>query len=114
MIGRPDIPLSALRTNASRQSASAHNTANLQTDGFGKQRVTSEELKTGGVRGRLDTVELSDEGRKAAEEASGAQNNVEIAEESVEQIEARHATSTNAGVIRTMDRIAQSLLDLFR
>jgi flagellar basal-body rod protein FlgC len=108
---RLDIPLSGLQAARRRQAASAQNTANLQTDGYERQRTVASEAPQGGVRTRVDTVALSDEARTAAAQLEGAQNNVEPVEEAVAQGEARSATAANARVVRTTDRMTGWLLD---
>ena len=52
-----DVSSAGVRAAQQRAAASAHNTANLQTDAFERQQISSRESPTGGVRARLDTVE---------------------------------------------------------
>ena len=106
-----DIPLSGMRANQQRQAASAHNTANLSTDTFERQRISAQERRAGGVQTRLDTVELSPEARRIARSAEGAQNNVDSAAEATEQIEAREGFKSNARTLQTQDRMLKSMLD---
>ena len=93
-------------------ATSAHNTANLQTDSFGRQRISSQERPTGGVQTRLDSVELSAQAQQAAEEVEGAQNNVDTATEAVEQISAQHANQSNVKAQQAQDRLTRTLLDV--
>ncbi len=108
-----DVPLSSMRAHQRRLAVSAHNTANLQTDAFERQRITARERPTGGVQTHLDTVELSPEARQLARTVGGAQNNVDLAAETVERIASREGFKSNARTLRTQDRLMVSLLDLF-
>ena len=108
-----DIPLSGMRAHQQRLAASAHNTANLHTDAFKRQRIIAQERSAGGVQTRLDTVELSPEARRAAQTVDGVQNNVDTAAEAVERIAAREGFRSNAQALLAQDRLMKSLLDLF-
>lgn len=105
------IAQSGLNANSVKQSASAHNVANLGTDGFSKQRSTHTEQKTGGVSTQVDTVTLSPQGKALSEQVDGSQNNVDLADEMVTQIEARENFKSNARVVRTQDDMQKTLLD---
>ena len=108
-----EIPLSGLRANQRRMNTSAHNVANVSTDEFSRHRVSAQERPSGEVDTRSDVVELSEQGKEIARAVKGPQNNVDLASEAVEQIEAREAFKSNARTLRTQDRLMQSLLDIF-
>ena len=107
-----DVSTSGIRAAHQRMAASAHNTANLQTDAFERQRVSSQERPAGGVQTRLDSVELSAQAQQAAKEVEGAQNNADTASETVERISARHANRSNVEALRAQDRSTRTLLDV--
>ena len=110
---RTDIPLSGMRAGQQRLDAAAHNTANLQTDAFERQRITAWEAPAGGVQTRVDTVELSAGDRRIARTVGGPQNNVDPAGEMVESIASRSAFRANARSANVHDRLMASLLDVF-
>ncbi len=107
------IALSGLKAQQMHLNASAHNTANVNTDGFSRQRVRSSERRTGGVQSSVDTVELSPAAQQAAAFLQGPQNNVDFGAETVERLESAAAFSANTRTLRTQDRLHASLLDLF-
>ena len=106
-----EISRSGLIAAQTRVNASAHNTANTSTDKFNKQHVTQSERATGGTDANIDTVELSAEALKRAEETPGDQNNVDQVEDTVERIESEHSFKRNVKAIRTQDEMDQTLLD---
>lgn len=106
-----EISRSGLIAAQTRVNASARNTANVSTDKFNKQRVTQNERPNGGANARVDTVELSDEAIKRAEEMEGAQNNVNQVDETVERIESEHSFKRNVKAIQTQDQMDKTLLD---
>lgn len=95
-----------------RQAVAAHNTANLTTDGISRQRLSSRERAGGGVDSRVDTVDLTDEGRNIAQTVDGAQNNVDASSEAVNQITARSQQAQNARTLRTQDEMLGTALDM--
>ena len=108
-----NIPRSGLVAAERRQAASAHNTANLNTDGVSRQRVSSQARPTGsGVDTTVDTVELSDAGREIAQTVEGPQNNIDAASETVSQITARNQFTSNARALRTQDDMLGTALDI--
>ena len=107
-----DVSASGIRAAQQRSAASAHNTANQQTDAFERQRISARERQTGGVRTRLDTVELSAEALQAARELEGAQNNVDAVSEAVERISARRSNQSNVESQRAQDQLTRTLLNV--
>lgn len=106
-----NISKSGLNANVVRQATSAHNTANANTDAFAKQRVSQQTSASGGTATRVDTVSLSEEAKSIAQEVEGAQNNVDVAEEAVNQIQSRQNFKQNVAVVRTQDEMTKTLLD---
>ena len=106
------IPQSGLRASEAKISTSAHNTANLSTDGFSRQRVAQSEMPAGsGTQSRVDTVDLSPEALDLAQRLPASQNNVQVVAETVNRISALRAFETNVKVIQAQNRLSQSLLD---
>jgi flagellar hook protein FlgE len=106
-----NISRSGLNANSVRQTVSAHNVANTNTDTFAKQNTSQQALASGGTSTRVDTVTLSTEAKAIAREINGAQNNVDVAEETVSQIQSRENFKQNAAVVRTQDEMQKTLLD---
>ena len=115
---------SGLLAEQRRMDVSAHNVANVSTDGFQGQGVTAQERRSGGVDVRVDTVAVSVEARQAQADAEGVQgevqtegavtqpqNDVNVVDETVNQITAKAAFQANAKVVGTQDETTGSLLD---
>ncbi len=104
--------ISGIRAANDMLGVSAHNTANINTDGFKKQHVNLRDDHVGGVI--VDITESTEKGslyrnkRGDMVEAS----NVDYTEEVVAQINARHLLSANAAVIKRTDEARESLLDI--
>ncbi len=104
--------VSAIKAAVKTYEVSAHNTANVNTDGFKKDSARISQ-------GEYGVVVSIEKGRKIEEEHKGPDSrdikpsDVNLAEESVEQISAKHMISYNAAVIKTADEMTGSLLDVF-
>ena len=104
--------VSGIRAAIDMLSVSAHNTANINTDGYKKQRVNLRENHDGGVI--VDITESTERGslyknkRGDIVEAS----NVNDVEEVVTQINARHLLSANTAAIKRIDEAQESLMDI--
>ena len=106
------ISLSGLRASQTRLSTSAHNTANLSTDGFRRHRTVQSEASPGqGTRTRVDIVDLSAKALERAESLPGAQNNVRIVSETVARISAQRAFEAGVRTIRAQYSTLQTLID---
>ena len=105
------ISLKGMRAAERKLEASAHNTANVSTDGFERQRVQSREHAC--VETQNDTVELTDNAKLLAEQANGPQNKVDQVSETVERISSSAQFTSNARTMRLHDRLLKSLLDIF-
>ncbi|SFE06562.1 flagellar basal body protein [Paracidovorax konjaci] len=91
------IASSGLRAAQLQLDTSAHNVANLNTEGFRRQTVEQEAVPDqGGVEARA--------GRAAAAGAS-------LEEDAVSQMSATYAFSANLQMVKTEDRMLGSLLD---
>jgi flagellar basal-body rod protein FlgC len=107
-----NIPRSGMLAAQRRQSVSAHNTANLNTDGVSSQRLLSQEGPGGGVHTQVDTVQLSNEALDLSQSLEGVQNNVDPTSEAVNQITARNQLTQNARTLHTQDRMLGAALDI--
>lgn len=93
------IASSGMQAAQQRLQASAHNVANVQTEGFTRLEVVQQSRsETGGVDAAT---------RRAA---SGG---VSLESEMVDQLSARNAFVANATVFRTADRMAGALLNVY-
>ncbi|MSS72898.1 MAG: hypothetical protein EXS64_15610 [Candidatus Latescibacteria bacterium] len=108
---------SGLQAGQRRLDVSAHNVANVNTDGFQKQVATAQERPSGGVDVQVDNVEVSEEAQRALEEAkteglvSQPENGVSVVDETVNQIAAKTAFQANAKVLKAQDKTVGTLLD---
>ena len=92
----PSIALSGMQAAQTALQASAHNVANMQTEGFHRQQTVQNERPGGGVDAEL---------RRAAQVGSAPETDV------VEQLQAKNAFLANLAVFRTTNRLAGVLLD---
>ena len=90
------IALSGMQAAQAGLQASAHNIANLQTEGFHRQEVVLTERAGGGVDTDL---------RRSVQEGSALESDV------VAQLQAKNAFLANLAVFRRADRMAGTLLD---
>lgn len=90
------IALSGLNAAQTRMGTSAHNTANLATEGFKRQ----ETLQTADSSGGVSTT---------VREANTAGNVLE--QDVVTQLQAKHSFIANLAVFKTQDKMAGALLD---
>lgn len=104
--------VSGIRAAIDMLGISAHNTANINTDGYKKQRVNLRDDHNSGVI--VDITESTETGslyknkRGDMVEAS----NVNYAEEVVMQINARHLLSANIAAIKRTDEAQEYLMDI--
>ena len=108
---------SGLQAEQRRMDVSAHNAANVNTDGFQKQVATAQARPSGGVDVQVDRVEVSEEGQRALEEAKAEglitqpENDVNVVDETVNQISAKAVFQANAKALKAQDRTIGALLD---
>lgn len=91
------ISLSGLNAAQSSLDVSAHNIANLATDGFHRQRTIQTSAAAGGV---ATTVVRASEPGNAPET------------DMVDMLQAKGSFAANLAVFRTSDRMMGSLLDI--
>jgi flagellar basal-body rod protein FlgC len=99
---------SALRAYAVTMNVSAHNVANINTEGYSSQRASLSEARGGGVK--VDSVHNPAEPRQDAY-VSGI-NNVHYAKEAVEQIVSLRAFQANAASVRSADEMLGTLINM--
>jgi len=91
---------------------SAHNIANVNTNGFKKQTSTLHEGENGGV---THTVGKSTDPGTLFQDGSGnmvESSNVDISEEIVSQIGAKHYLTANLNALKVANDVQKSLLDI--
>jgi flagellar basal-body rod protein FlgC len=114
MISAINSSLSALAAFAKRQESVAANTANVNTDGFKKTRVTLESAVAGTVRPQVSRVDtpgplVYEQGPAGYEMVEKA--NVEIAEEIPQAMLNSRFYQANLKMMRVADEMVGSLLD---
>ena len=104
--------VSGIQTALHMLSVSAHNVANMNTDGFKKQRPSQSEDNH--VRVTVNITE-GDEPFPIYQHTNGAiaeTSNVDINEEILRQISAKHLFSANAVALKTSVETQKGLLDI--
>ncbi len=115
MMSAIDTALSGMAAFTKKIEVTAHNVANVNTDGFHKSRTEFVELKTGGV---LPVVQKDDSAGPAVLKDTGygaAQvelSNVDLGEEAVSQIIAQRGFEANLSTLKTADDMLGSILDI--
>lgn len=116
MISGISAGLSALNAIQTRNQSTANNTANVNSDGYKKTRVTMVEGEVqGGVSVNIRKVETP--GPLVYEPTAGGEtlvekSNVELTEELPTMLLDRRALQANIKTIRAQDEMLGSLLDI--
>ena len=108
--GIMSIAHSGMRASTLRLQSSAHNVANLNTDGFDPLRVVQQDRANGGVSATVETVNTQNPTIQRGSdivETSGT----DLGEEMVEQLVAQRSHEANIATLRTADEILGALLD---
>ncbi len=105
--------LSGLKAAEKRMQASAHNTANVNTDGFKKKVVKNSSVPGGGVESSVSVndshgIPVRDPGTGEIKEGS----NVDLAEETVNRISASGTAKANTNSIKARDEMLGNILDI--
>lgn len=115
MIGAIQSALSGLTAFSTQVAVTAHNLANVNTDGFKKSRTEMAAVESGGVRSAIQKDEtagptiLNNTGYGPAQlELS----NVDLAEEAVNQIIGQRGFEANLQSIKTSDEMLGTILDI--
>jgi flagellar hook protein FlgE len=91
------ISLSGMNAAQIQLNASAHNIANLNTEGFSRQEVSLTAQHDGGVSASVGTA---------------SQPGASLETDVVSQLQAKNAFLANLAVFKTQDRMAGTLLSL--
>jgi len=115
MIGAIQSALSGLTAFSTQVTVTAHNVANVATDGFKKSRTELTAVESGGVRSAIQKDEtagpmiLNNTGYGPAQlELS----NVDLAEEAVNQIIGQRGFEANIQTVKTADEMLGTILDI--
>jgi flagellar basal-body rod protein FlgC len=115
MISPLNSAISALQAHVKKLGVTAHNIANVNTEGYKKYRATMEEDALGGVRvdiRRVETpghpYEILEEGQPVTQETS----NVDLTQEIPDLMIARRGYEANIKTIQAEEKILGSLLDI--
>jgi flagellar hook protein FlgE len=114
MISALNNTVSALRAFVTKLGVTSDNIANVNTDGFKKNRATLHEDQNGGVRVEISRVESP--GFRYEEIQNGEllekeTSNVDLAEEIPDLMITQRAYQANLKTIETQDAMLGSLLD---
>jgi len=115
MISAIHTALSGLMAFGKQIEVVAHNVANLNTDGFKRSKTEFVEVPTGGV---LPVVEKDNSAGPtvlrdtASSPAMVELSNVDLGEETVQQILAQRSFEANLHTLKTGDALLGSILDL--
>lgn len=90
---------------------SAHNTANMDTDGFKRQTIKLDEGTEGGVVVTLGEDKTSG-GLYQSNGKFVESSNVNYADEAVSQMSAKHFLSANIAAFKTAEEMEKSLIDI--
>ncbi len=115
MISGIGAPLSALQAFGKKLETSAKNTANLDTDGYKKERVSLREGQNGAVETSVQKIdepgpklpEITAQGMTLVEKS-----NVDLAQEVTNQILAKRGYEANLATIKTYDELLGSVMDI--
>jgi flagellar hook protein FlgE len=96
--------VSGMQAAIVQQSVSAHDVANINTDGFGQYTAHQTDMKPAGTR-------VSNISRQP--NSADNPSTTELATEAVEQKESLNNLKANSAVIKVQDRMMGALLDIF-
>ena len=117
MIGAIHSALSGLTAFSRQIEVTAHNVANISTDGFKKSQVELVSVETGGA---LPVVRRDDSAGPTVLRDSGygptlvELSNVDLGEEAVNQILAQRGFEANLHTLRTSDDLLGTILGMKR
>ena len=107
--------ITALQAHVKKLGVTAHNIANVNSEGYKKYRATMEEDSLGGVRvdiGRVNSpghpYEVFENGQSVVKETS----NVDLTEEIPNLMIAQRGYEANLKTIQTQEKVLGSLLDI--
>lgn len=115
MIGAIQSALSGLTAFSTQVAVTAHNVANVNTDGFKKSRTELIAVESGGVRSAIQKDETAGPtilNNTGYGPALLELSNVDLAEEAVNQILGQRGFEANIQTIRTADEMLGTILDI--
>ncbi len=104
--------ISGIRAATDMLSVSAHNTANINTDGYKKQRVNLREDRERGVIAEVTESTGAGSLYTNTEGNTVETSNVNYIDEVVTQINAKHFLSANAAAIKYTAEAQKSIIDI--
>ncbi|MBI5903524.1 MAG: hypothetical protein HZB84_08600 [Deltaproteobacteria bacterium] len=113
MVPSVSSSVSAIKAAFTMMEASANNTANADTAGYKKDKVSLNEGKGVGV---VAKVEKSNEPGQKIKDSYGnvaEASNVNYTEEAATQIQAKNMAALNVAVLKTQDEMEKNLIDIF-
>ncbi len=113
MISAMNSALSGISAGLKRQDVSAHNIANLSTEGFEKNTVIQSEGSTGGVVVHIEKSNTPGPEFPSPDGRSVKGSNVNLAEELVNQSLAALTFSASLAALKATQQSEESLIDLF-
>ncbi len=99
------ITSSAFTTTAIRHAVTAHDVANINTDGFSESSVVQSDLSTGGV----EVAAI----RKNQNINPHGYSNTDFVTEAGEMVSNKNVYGANAKVFKVQDKMVGELLDIF-
>lgn len=114
MIAGMGSALSAIQAGVKILSGGAHNTANVQSEGFKRTRVLPVESADGGITVALDKDSASRPAFFSNEDPSGLRevSNVDLGEEIISNLQAVHLIEANIASFKIQNKSLGSLLDI--
>ncbi|MDR2401409.1 MAG: flagellar basal body protein [Deferribacteraceae bacterium] len=109
MLNAVNSASSALRAYTEVINTTAHNVANINTEGYTPQRVHLSEARGGGVKATAESIRNPAEVRQDA--YISEKNSVNYAAEAANQITSLRSFQANTGVIRTADEMLGTLIN---
>lgn len=115
MISGLGAPISALQAFGKKLETSAKNTANIDTDGYKRERVNITQGENGEVRARVEKV--NSPGPIVSETTADGvvpveKSNVDVTREVTNQILAKRGYEANLAAIKTYDELLGSVMDI--
>jgi flagellar hook protein FlgE len=96
-------PISGIQTSITRHDITANDIANINTPGYAEKTPRQTDMRPEGVR--ISSISTTPN-------SSTTLSNVDLAEESKEQIQNKDTLAANVSVLKTKDRMIGELLDI--
>ncbi len=112
MISPLNSAASGINAAFKKQSVSAHNVANINTDGFKSSVASAQDIEHGGVK---VTISQSTEPGAIYDNGYGTvaeYSNVNYAREAVDQKSAKIQFAANLAALKTNEEMTESLIDI--